>query len=176
MTSAAAGGWWQRTRSALSAEAEQTDHFAPDGLDAHARTLQAALPLLFAGLIAFAVQIYMDGDTGWHLGAGKWIIANGAVPTTDPFSHTMPGKAWTAHEWLAEVLMVGADALRGWGGLAALFAFSAALTFCCWPARRSAISPHAGRLRRSAYRRASCSPSPSRGRTCWPGPCSQRGR
>jgi hypothetical protein len=129
MTSATVGGWWQRTRLAVTAEAERTNHFAPDGLDAHARTLQAAMPLLLAGLIAFAVQIYMDGDTGWHLGAGKWIIANGAVPTTDPFSHTMPGKAWTAHEWLAEVLMVGAEALRGWGGLAALFALSAAFTF-----------------------------------------------
>ncbi|NJC05434.1 hypothetical protein GGQ97_001227 [Sphingomonas kaistensis] len=138
MTSAAAtGGWWQRARAAMRDEGARTDHFAPDGLDAHARTLQAAMPLLFAGLIAFAVQIYMDGDTGWHLGAGKWIIANAAVPTADPFSHTMPGKAWTAHEWLAEVLMVGADRLAGWGGLAALFALSAATTF--WLLAREAF-------------------------------------
>lgn len=95
------------------------------------------MPLLLAWLIAFAVQIYMDGDTGWHLGAGKWIIANGVVPTADPFSHTMPGKAWTAHEWLAEVLMVGADTMRGWGGLAALFALSAATTF--WLLAREAF-------------------------------------
>jgi hypothetical protein len=137
MTSAAAGGWWQRTRSALAAEADRTDHFAPDGLDTHAPALQAGLPLLLAGLIAFAVQIYMDGDTGWHLGAGKWILANGAVPTADPFSHTMPGKPWTAHEWLAEVLMVWAEMLRGWGGLAALFALSAATTF--WLLAREAF-------------------------------------
>ena len=100
MTSAVSKNGWQ-----AAATSKPTDHFAPDGLDAHARTLQAAMPLLFAALIAFAVQIYMDGDTGWHLGAGQWIIANGVVPTTDPFSHTMPGKPWTAHEWLAEVLM-----------------------------------------------------------------------
>lgn len=137
MTSAAAGGWWQRTQAALKADGEQTDHLAPDGLDAHAGSLQAALPLLLAGLIAFWVQIYMDGDTGWHLGAGKWILAHGTVPTTDPFSHTMPGKAWTAHEWLAEVLMVGADRLAGWGGLAALFALSAATTF--WLLAREAF-------------------------------------
>jgi hypothetical protein len=137
MTSAAVGSWWRRTRAAPSAEAVATDHFAPDGLDAHARALQAGLPLLLAALIAFAVQIYMDGDTGWHLGAGKWIIAHGVVPTTDPFSHTMLGKAWTAHEWLAEVLMVGADRLAGWGGLAALFALSAATTF--WLLAREAF-------------------------------------
>jgi hypothetical protein len=129
MTSVAAGSWWQRLRSASATDAEREHPFAPDGLDAYAPALQAALPLVFAGLIAFAVQLFLDGDTGWHLGAGKWIIANGVVPTTDPFSHTMPGKAWTAHEWLAEVLMVGVEALRGWGGLAALFALSGAITF-----------------------------------------------
>lgn len=137
MTSAAVKGWWQRTRSATTAESGPADHFAPDGLDAHATTLQAALPLALAALIAFAGQIFLDGDTGWHLGAGKWIIAHGVVPTTDPFSHTMPGKAWTAHEWLAEVLMVGADRLAGWGGLAALFALSAATTF--WLLAREAF-------------------------------------
>lgn len=137
MASAAPGKWWRSAPPDQSGEQDSTDYFAPDGLDAHAKTLQAAFPLLLAGLIAFAVQIYMDGDTGWHLGAGKWIIANGAVPTADPFSHTMPGKAWTAHEWLAEVLMVGADALRGWGGLAALFALSVATTF--WLLAREAF-------------------------------------
>jgi hypothetical protein len=129
MTSAAAGSWWQLTRPSPSGKAGEADYFAPDGLDEKAPALQAAMPLLLAGLIAFAVQIYLDGDTGWHLGAGHWIIANATVPTTDPFSHTMPGKAWTAHEWLAEVLMVGAEGLRGWGGIAALFALSAATTF-----------------------------------------------
>ncbi|WP_338502909.1 hypothetical protein V6R86_06130 [Sphingomonas kaistensis] len=133
MTSAVSENGWK----AAASSSEPTDHFAPDGLDAHAGALQAAMPLLLAALIAFAVQIYLDGDTGWHLGAGKWIIANGVVPTADPFSHTMPGKAWTAHEWLAEVLMVGADRLAGWGGLAALFALSAATTF--WLLARQAF-------------------------------------
>jgi len=133
VTSAVSKDGWQ----AAPPSSAPTDHFAPDGLDAHGRTLQAAMPLLFAALIAFAVQIFLDGDTGWHLGAGKWIIANGAVPTADPFSHTMPGKAWTAHEWLAEVLMVCADRLAGWGGLAALFALSAATTF--WLLAREAF-------------------------------------
>ncbi|GAA4001820.1 hypothetical protein GCM10022211_11150 [Sphingomonas humi] len=124
-------------RPAAQPGTEEADHFAPDGLDAYASALQAALPLLFAFMIAFLAQIFLDGDTGWHLGAGKWIVAHGAVPTTDPFSHTMPGKAWTAHEWLAEVVMVGAHSLRGWGGLAALFALSYATTF--WLLSREAF-------------------------------------
>ena len=136
MASVARQGWWQRFR-APAGEPRPSELFAPDGLDAHAAAIQATLPLLLAALIGFAVQLFLDGDTGWHLGAGKWIIAHGAVPTADPFSHTMPGTPWTAHEWLAEVVMVGADALRGWGGLAALFALSAALTF--WLLAREAF-------------------------------------
>ncbi|GLR47448.1 hypothetical protein [Sphingomonas astaxanthinifaciens] len=136
MASAATAGWWERTRARLRAD-DGTDHFAPDRLDAHARALQSALPLFLALLIAFPVNLFMDGDTGWHLGAGHWIVANRTVPLVDPFSHTMPGKAWMAHEWLAEVVMVGAEWLRGWGGLAALFALSAAFTF--WLLAREAF-------------------------------------
>lgn len=129
-TKAVTRGRWQATRGAAGTGAAGTgDRFAPDGLDAHARLLQTALPLLLAVLVAFAANLYLDGDTGWHIGAGKWIIANGVVPTSDPFSHTMPGMPWLAHEWLSEVLIAGAVLLGGWGGLAALFALSAAVTF-----------------------------------------------
>lgn len=127
MASVAEQGFWQRIRAELGTA--DSDPFAPDGLDARAPLLQAAFPLLMAALLGFALNLFLDGDTGWHLGAGKWIIAHGVVPTADPFSHTMPGKAWTAHEWLAEVIMVGADRIAGWGGLAALFALSGAVTF-----------------------------------------------
>ncbi len=41
-----------------------------------------------------------DGDTGWHLRTGEWILANRRVPTTDLFSFTMPGRPWFAWEWL----------------------------------------------------------------------------
>ena len=135
---AAEGSWWHRAGRAAAIDVpEPTHHLAPDRLDAHHRFLQAALPLLLAGLVAFAAQIFLDGDTGWHIGAGKWIIANGVVPTSDPFSHTMPGTPWLAHEWLAEVLIAGAVLVAGWSGLAALFALSAATTF--WLLSREAF-------------------------------------
>ena len=41
-----------------------------------------------------------DSDTGWHLRTGDWILSNGRVPTTDPFSYTKPGQPWFAWEWL----------------------------------------------------------------------------
>ena len=31
-----------------------------------------------------------DGDTGWHIRTGQWILANGRVPTRTIFSYTKP--------------------------------------------------------------------------------------
>ena len=44
-----------------------------------------------------------DGDTGWHVRTGEWILANGQVPRQDMFSFTKPGQAWYAWEWLWDV-------------------------------------------------------------------------
>ncbi|MEX7109610.1 hypothetical protein AB2D30_33805, partial [Pseudomonas aeruginosa] len=75
-----------------------------------------------------------DGDTGWHLVAGAWIVAHAAVPTTDPFSFSVVGRPWVAHEWLSEVAMYASYRAGGWSGvivlvgvaMAALFALVAA--------------------------------------------------
>jgi hypothetical protein len=44
-----------------------------------------------------------DGDTGWHLRTGEWILQNGRVPYTDFFSFTRAGQPWFAWEWLWDV-------------------------------------------------------------------------
>jgi hypothetical protein len=44
-----------------------------------------------------------DGDTGWHIRTGEWILANGRVPRQDMFSFTKSGQAWYAWEWLWDV-------------------------------------------------------------------------
>jgi hypothetical protein len=44
-----------------------------------------------------------DGDTGWHVRTGEWILANGRVPREDMFSFTKSGQAWYAWEWLWDV-------------------------------------------------------------------------
>jgi hypothetical protein len=41
-----------------------------------------------------------DGDTGWHIRTGQWILANGRVPHQDIFSYTKAGQPWYAWEWL----------------------------------------------------------------------------
>ena len=70
----------------------------------------------------------MDGDTYWHVATGRWILENGVVPTQDPFSHTMRGTAWTAFEWLSQVILAAAHQLGGWTGLVALTALAFAAT------------------------------------------------
>ena len=77
--------------------------------------------LLFAAL-SFARALFNDGDTSWHLAAGRLILDGRAIPSVDPFSFTFAGAPWTAHEWLAEVLMAGALRAAGWPGLALLTA------------------------------------------------------
>ncbi len=44
-----------------------------------------------------------DGDTGWHIRTGQWILANGRVPHQDLFSYTMPDQPWYAWEWLWDI-------------------------------------------------------------------------
>lgn len=89
-------------------------------------------PLLVgtASFLLLLVQpaLLNDGDTYWHVATGRWIVAHGAVPATDPFSHTLPGAPWTAHEWLAELLFAAAHAVAGWSGVLALTAAATAAT------------------------------------------------
>lgn len=85
----------------------------------------AAAVYLYA--IADATSLLMDGDTLWHIAAGQWVFEHGAVPTQDPFSHTMRGAPWVAHEWLAEVLFAAAYRAGGFAGVVALAAGAFAL-------------------------------------------------
>jgi len=45
-----------------------------------------------------------DGDTGWHIRTGEWILANHQVPRSDIFSFTKPGQPWFAWEWGTDVI------------------------------------------------------------------------
>jgi len=94
--------------------------------------LAAHAPAVIA-LIVFAAALWPtamlnDSDTWWHLSAGDWILAHRAVPHTDPFSWSVAGQAWIAHEWLSELIMSRAYALAGWPGLMLLTAAAAAFS------------------------------------------------
>jgi len=76
------------------------------------------MPLVFLFTRLEGVRTLLgDGDTGWHIRTGEWILANHRVPYADIFSFTKPGEPWFAWEWLW-------DAMFAWlylhGGLAAV--------------------------------------------------------
>ncbi|MDQ2840802.1 MAG: hypothetical protein M3Y72_07140, partial [Acidobacteriota bacterium] len=39
-------------------------------------------------------MLLADGDTGWHIRTGDWILAHRAVPHVDLFSFTKPNEPW----------------------------------------------------------------------------------
>ena len=89
----------------------------------------ALVPALFlAALVMFVPPMMVDGDPLSHIATGQWMIAHGAVPHSDPFSYTMPGAPWNAHEWLSELLMAEAYRLGGLSALNVLFGFAIAAT------------------------------------------------
>src|SRR5579862_5344119 len=62
------------------------------------------LPLIFQfAKLGGASSLLADGDTGWHLRTGEWILAHGRVPQADIFSYTHAGQPWYAWEWLWDV-------------------------------------------------------------------------
>jgi hypothetical protein len=88
-----------------------------------------------------------DGDTGWHIAAGQWIMAHMTVPNTDIFSYTAVGREWTAHEWLADVVMALSYSAAGWSGVLALYALAmTALVLAMALYLRRWVEPHVAAL------------------------------
>ena len=69
-----------------------------------------------------------DGDTGYHIRAGEYILSNLSVPKTDIFSYITPAIPWTAHEWLSEVIMALLHQLGGLTLLVIAFSLIIAVT------------------------------------------------
>lgn len=83
--------------------------------------------LAYVALVLQAPRLLRDPDVYYHPAVGRWILAHGAVPARDAFSHTMAGAPWTAHEWLAQIVFALAHDLGGWTLLVALTAAATAL-------------------------------------------------
>ncbi|HZZ68558.1 MAG TPA: hypothetical protein VFE18_10325 [Phenylobacterium sp.] len=83
---------------------------------------------LLAFLAALSAKVLNDGDTWWHVAAGRLMIARRAVLHADPFSYTFAGAPWHTHEWLSQILLGGAFNLGGWSAVVVLTAAAAGLT------------------------------------------------
>lgn len=64
-------------------------------------------------------RLLWDGDTAMHTAIGELILDQGKLPSTDPFSFTMPGAAWLPWEWGSGVLF--AELNRAFGIKAVAF-------------------------------------------------------
>lgn len=73
--------------------------------------MRLSLTAIMGFAIAAIAYTFSDGISGndfwWHIKVGEWVVEYGSVPTTDIFSwygvaHEIP---WTAHEWLADVIL-----------------------------------------------------------------------
>jgi hypothetical protein len=79
------------------------------------------LIFIFTGMHG-ARTLLGDGDTGWHVRTGEWILSHGRVPEKDLFSFTRTGQTWFAWEWLSDVLLAW---LHQHWGMAAVVVLSA---------------------------------------------------
>lgn len=81
--------------------------------------LAFALPLLLLLLVSpSGVSMLLgDGDTGWHIRTGEWILQHHAVPHQDLFSYTRPGESWFAWEWGWDVAFAAIHQMSGLAGV-----------------------------------------------------------
>lgn len=84
----------------------------------------AVLAWMFLAGVGGWTALLADGDTGWHIRAGEYILDHHAVPRHDLFSYSKPGETWFAWEWLSDILYA---VLFRAGGLKAIVLFSGAL-------------------------------------------------
>lgn len=70
-----------------------------------------------------------DGDTGYHIRTGEFIIQNWTIPERDIFSFRSPPIPWTAHEWLSEIIMAIVHDVSGLTGIVVFFSFFIAIAY-----------------------------------------------
>ena len=86
--------------------------------------------LIFLHFSFFTGQgLLADGDTGYHIRAGQYILENFSIPKHDIFSYHTPPIPWTAHEWLSEVIMAWIHNYFGLNGIVFFFSFLISLIF-----------------------------------------------
>lgn len=68
------------------------------------------------------IALLADGDSGWHIRTGEYILSTGGVPHQDLFSFSKAGAPWFAWEWLTDVCYA---LLHQWAGLKGLVVVSA---------------------------------------------------
>ncbi len=82
--------------------------------------VRVQLAMIFAAIGVLPFVRRVDNDFWWHLRTGQIIVTSG-IPMHDPFSWTMAGKPWVAHEWLSEAIIYVVQSVLGYAGNILLF-------------------------------------------------------
>lgn len=85
---------------------------------------------LFIAILLLGVRmINLDGDLPRHLLFGKLILAERAIPDTEPLIYPYENRAYVSHEWLSQVLYQAVYSVAGLPGLVLLAAVLLSSTF-----------------------------------------------
>lgn len=106
-----------------------TKHFALRFFPSLTDLAFLAPAVLLFSLMAGTKTLLSDGDPGWHIRTGDWILQNGRVPHTDLFSFTKAGQPWFAFEWLWDVLFAWIHRHGGMAAVLGVSTFVICLTF-----------------------------------------------
>src|SRR5262245_1330498 len=102
------------------------------------RLLAALVPI---AILVLAARPDSDPDLWWHMRTGQWIIEKGTVPHADPFSSTMAGTHWVAHEWLTDIGLYELYRIGDFGALTLATTIIVGLTFLI-VYKLSSLRPH----------------------------------
>jgi hypothetical protein len=72
------------------------------------------LIMLFSRVSKF---YFLDGDPGWHIRAGQYMLETHSIPHHDIFSFSMPHAWWVTYEWGTEVIFAMLHGRYGLNGV-----------------------------------------------------------
>jgi hypothetical protein len=76
----------------------------------------AALPVLLPVIAALATRMRAI-DLAYHVRLGEQILSTHALPRTDSFTFSVPGRSWVDQQWLAQVALALLHRGGAWGTL-----------------------------------------------------------
>src|SRR5260370_42473969 len=68
------------------------------------KTLLYGIPLLYAFILLFQVDLFSISETGRHIKMGEIITHCLCIPHTNTFSYTNPAYPWVQDDWLSQVI------------------------------------------------------------------------
>lgn len=72
---------------------------------------------------------FLDGDPGWHIRAGQYMLETHSIPHHDIFSFTKPNAWWVAYEWGTEVIFAALHSRFGLNGVVLFMVLVLATTY-----------------------------------------------